>query len=99
MDIQYKTKKLRVICTSAYEARKKYGEEMADIIQQRIQEIGSADTVAVMVKYRIGRCHKLKGNRSGQYAVDLIQPHRLVFTVEKETVEIAIIEEIVKDYH
>ena len=72
---------------------------MSVIIQQRIEEIAAADTVKCMVKYRIGRCHPLKGDRDKQYAVDLMQPHRLIFTVKEDSVEIACIEEIVKDYH
>lgn len=99
MIIQYKSKKLERICTLASVAQKKYGLEMAVAIQKRIQEINAAESVEQMIRFRIGRCHSLKGDRDGQYAVDLIQPHRLVFTVCKEVIEIARIEEIVKDYH
>jgi proteic killer suppression protein len=55
--------------------------------------------VEELIQYGIGRCHPLKGRRQGQYAMDLEQPHRLVFTVKHEVVQIARVEEIVKDYH
>lgn len=51
-----------------------------------------------MVKYRIGRCHPLKGNRKEHYAVDLIHPYRLVFKKLGNDIQIAYIVEIV-DYH
>ena len=47
-----------------------YGNEMSEKIQMRIEEIEAADTVEMMIKYHIGRCHPLKNNRKGQYAVD-----------------------------
>lgn len=99
MIIEYRTQKLRKVCTLASVAQRKYGAEMAFQIQKRIQEIDAAESVEQMVQYCIGRCHPLKGDRTGQFAVDLVQPHRLVFTVTKNGIEIAKIEEIVKDYH
>lgn len=51
-----------------------------------------------MVRYRIGRCHALTGRRSGQYAVDLGHPLRMVFSIVDGSVQVAKIEEII-DYH
>lgn len=98
MEITYKTKKIEKICTDAKIAEKTYGRNMAEKIQQRIQEIYSADTVETMVKYHIGRCHPLKQNRKGQYAVDLVHPYRMVFNVIEDEIQIAKILEII-DYH
>lgn len=71
---------------------------MAAKIHQRIDEIRAADSVEQMVQFKIGRCHVLTGKRKGQYALDLVQPYRLVFIKKGEIVQIAIIHEIV-DYH
>lgn len=79
MHITYKSKKLEKICTNAQEATKAYGNRMAELIDQRIGEIYSSDTVEMMIQFHIGRCHQLKGDRKEQYAVDLVHPHRLVF--------------------
>ena len=57
-----------------------------------------ADTVETMVRFRIGRCHPLTGDRNGQFAVDLVHPYRLVFEKNGEEIQIANIIEIV-DYH
>ena len=98
MHITYKSKKLEKICTNAQEATKAYGNRMAELIDQRIGEISSADTVEMMIQFHIGRCHPLKGDRKEQYAVDLVHPHRLVFERKGKEIQIANIVEIV-DYH
>ena len=98
MKITYKNKKIEKICTVASAAEKKYGQEMADKIQLRIDQIQASNTVEMMMEHRIGRCHPLKQNRKGQYAVDLVHPYRLVFEKNDGRIQIAIILEII-DYH
>lgn len=98
MDITYKTRKLEKICTDAKVAEKTHGREMAEIIHQRIDEITAADSVEMMIQFHIGRCHSLKHNRKGQYAVDLVHPFRLIFEKHGNAIQIAHILEII-DYH
>lgn len=98
MDITYKNRKLKKICTNAKTAERVYGRKMADKIHQRIDEISASDTVEMMIQFHIGRCHALTQNRKGQYAVDLVHPYRLVFIVNGKEIEVANIIEIV-DYH
>lgn len=98
VDITYKSKKVKKVCTDAKVAEKTYGREMAEKIQQRIDEIMAADTVEIMVQFHIGRCHALSQNRKGQYAMDLVHPYRLVFEKIGDEIQIANILEIV-DYH
>ena len=96
--VTYKSKSLEKICTDVSKAIRKYGEEIAQKIYQRLNEIRAAPSVEIMIQCHIGRCHRLEGNRSGQYSVDLAQPYRLIFTVKGEEIQIAKIIEIV-DYH
>lgn len=98
MDVEYKNAFLRKVCTDAAYAEKKFGTPMAEKIQQRIDEIQSASTIEDLIQYRIGRCHALTNNRKGQYAMDLVQAMRLVFTKKGNEIQIAYITEIV-DYH
>ena len=98
MKITYKTRKLEKICTDARAAEKAHGQEMAEIIHRRIDEIAAADNVEMMVQFRIGRCHPLKHDRKGQYAVDLVHPFRMVFEKHGNKIQIAHILEII-DYH
>lgn len=98
MQIEYKNNKIKKVCTNAYEAEKKHGKEMAEKIHMRIDEISAALSVEMMIQYKIGRCHFLKGNRANQYAVDLVHPYRLIFEKIGDQIQIANIIEIV-DYH
>ena len=98
MDITYKNKKIKKVCTDAKTAERTYGKEMAEKLHQRIDEITAADTVEMMIRFHIGRCHSLVQNRKGQYAVDLVHPYRLVFEKNGDEIQIANILEIA-DYH
>ncbi|MBQ8813686.1 MAG: type II toxin-antitoxin system RelE/ParE family toxin [Lachnospiraceae bacterium] len=98
MVIEYKTKSIEKVCTNAHEATKKHGIKMAEKIHQRIGEIEAAESVEMMIQFRIGRCHLLTGDRKQQYAVDLIHPYRLVFEKKGDEIQIVKIIEIV-DYH
>ena len=98
MDITYKNKRIEKVCTDAKTAERTYGQDMADKIHQRVDEINAADTVELMIQFRIGRCHPLSQTRKGQYAVDLVHPYRLVFEKKGGEIQIANILEIV-DYH
>ncbi|NLO68573.1 MAG: plasmid maintenance system killer protein [Bacteroidales bacterium] len=98
MLIQYKNRQIQRVCTVASVAEKKHGKMMAERIQQRVDQIEAAETVEWMIQFRIGRCHPLKGDREGQYAVDLIHPYRLIFKIKGKTDQIAVILSI-EDYH
>lgn len=98
MLITYKSRMLMKICTQASVAERKYGIRMAEKIQQRVDELSAADSVEMMVKFHIGRCHALSGNRKGQFALDLVHPYRLIFAKREEEITLVEIQEIV-DYH
>ena len=98
MEITYRNRKIERICNNAAAAEKAYRKNMVYKIQQRIQEIQAADTVEMMIRYQIGRCHPLSQNRKGQYAVDLVHPYRLIFEKQGNEIQIARIIEIA-DYH
>ena len=98
LEIEYKNKRIKQICTNASVAERKYGLRMAVKIQQRIGEIQNADNVEQMIRFGVGRCHPLHGEMKGLYAVDLVHPHRMVFRKKSKGLEIAVIEEVI-DYH
>lgn len=98
LQISYRNKQIRKICTVAKDAEKAYGKEMAEKIHLRIDQISAADSVEMMIVLKIGRCHPLHGDRKGQFALDLIHPYRLVFEKTGEEIQIVKIMEIV-DYH
>lgn len=98
MKVEYKSRSIEKVCEDASVAERKYGREMAEKIQLRIDQIRAADSVEMMIQYKIGRCHPLHQNRKNQYAVDLVHPQRLVFEKKGNEIQIANIIEIV-DYH
>ena len=98
MRITYKNNKLEKICTDAEVAEKEYDKRMAYKINECIRQLSAAVSVEWLIQKRISRCHSLKGDRKGQFAMDLVHPYRLVFEKHGETIQIAHILEIV-DYH
>lgn len=98
MLIEYKNANMRKVCTDASTAIQKYGRAMAEKIQQRIQELSATDSVETMIRFRIGRCHQLHGNRKSQYALDLVSGWRLIFEKKNGEIKIVTIQEIT-DYH
>lgn len=98
LDIKYKSKKLEKVCTNLACAKKEYGERMATLIHQRIDEIKAATSVEMLVRFSIGRCHQLQGNRKSEYAMDLVQPYRLIFEKKDQEIQCVRIMNI-EDYH
>lgn len=98
MEVTYKSTRLEKLCTNAYAAEKKYGIQMAEKLKLRIDQISAAISVEMMLQFKVGRCHQLKGDRKNQFAVDLVHPYRLIFEKQGDEIQIANIMEIV-DYH
>jgi plasmid maintenance system killer protein len=63
---------------NARELRKKHGAVRARRIQQRLEDLEAAETLAAM-RSAPGRCHELRGDRAGQLSLDLDHPYRLLF--------------------
>lgn len=99
MQIHYRTKKLERQCTVAQKARKDFGLDIAEKLQQRIQELSAAESIEQLIANHIGRCHALHGDREGQYAMDLRHPHRLIFIRYIENIRAVEIIEIGNAYH
>jgi len=98
LEITYRTKKLDSICNNFGIARKIHGQNMAEIIHQRINEIRSADSIEFLIQFSLGRCHRLRGDKKDLYAMDLIHPHRLLFSKVGAIIYCVRIEAI-EDYH
>lgn len=98
MEIRYRTKKLEKKCTDLKTSIKEYGQETAEIVQRRLDQLSAADSIEQLVSARIGGCHALVGNRKGEYAMTLKHPYRLIFMEYHEDINTVIITEIV-DYH
>ncbi len=98
MEVRYKSKELEKVCTTAKIAIRDYGLPVAGKIRLRISEITRAESVDYLIQNRVGRCHRLVGDRAGQYAMDLAQPYRLIFIIQENQIQFAEIQDIT-DYH
>lgn len=76
MEICFKDKKLKDLCERAAIAQRKLGSQMARKLRSRLADLEAAASVTAL---HAGRPHPLEGNRLGQFALDLVQPKRLVF--------------------
>lgn len=89
MNIVFTSKKLAKLCNSMLELKKAYGLPKARKIGQRLLELAAAATLADLSHLPPQRCHKLEGNRAGQFAVDTIHPYRIVFEPAHDPVPIS----------
>ena len=79
MDIDFQTKSLAKIFNSEKELNKKYGPKNARCIMRRMTVLMTSPTLAEVPHTKPERRHELSGRRSGQFAVDLKHPSRLIF--------------------
>ena len=84
MDIAFRTRKLERIFNSAAALQKAYGARMARMIMTRLAVLEEAANLASVPTTPPDRSHLLRGDRAGQFAVDLVHPHRLVFEPNHE---------------
>ena len=79
MIITFRTARLETTFNKEKALVREYGTVNARQIARRMAVLRAAPTLSSVPTIKPDRCHPLKGNRQGQYAVDLAHPHRLVF--------------------
>ena len=98
MQIQFRTKRLEKQYTQHKLAEKAYGNEVARKYVQRINIIKQSKNFDELSGLPGLKCHPLKGDREGQYAIYLTGFYRLILTLVGESLEIIQIEEVSKHY-
>lgn len=81
MKINFKDKKIREMCEKQAVAEKKLGTACARKLRSRLSDLDSAKRVTDLFA---GRPHPLKGEREGQFALDLAGGWRLVFAPDHD---------------
>lgn len=56
---------------------KEYGPACAKLLMRRLNELEAAPNITMIPPF--ARCHPLKGDLQGKYAIDLEHPKRLLF--------------------
>ncbi len=85
MDIQFKTEKIEAEYNSSKLLLKKHGEARAKLIRRRLDALRAAVVLEDM-RNTAGRLHELKGDRKGQFSLDLDGPYRFLFLAANEPV-------------
>ena len=81
MEIAFRTRKLEKAFNSADALKKTYGARMT-----RIAVLSAARSLVLVPTTPPDRRHQLSGDRYEQFAVDLVQPYRLVFEANHEPI-------------
>ena len=79
MELRFGTRKLAKIMNSETEIVREYGPEIGRKIKNRLAVLEAAPYLEAIPPTPPTRRHALSQNREGQFSVDLIHPHRLVF--------------------
>jgi len=98
LEVVFRTRKLKKEYTSSKDATKAYGLNVARKYIQRVNIIKNALDIDELLLLPGLRCHPLKGERRGQYALKLTGFYRLIFSLDGKQMEIVCIEEVSKHY-
>ena len=80
MELSYKNKKLKKSLTQDREIVKSFGT-LAKKIKQRITELQEADNLAVIATLPFMRLHPYKGDRKGEWSIDIFKNWRICFEI------------------
>lgn len=86
MKISFRSTKLRKIFDSEKNLKREYGTRMASAIMTQVDVLRISACLAEVPTKKPTRCHQLTGDRDEQFAIDLVQPYRLVFEVEHDPI-------------
>lgn len=83
MKVGFGSNKLKRQMGSASEIKRTFGVN-AKRIQQRLSEMDAAPNLAVLQQIPAANCHPLKGDRQGEWAVDVSGNFRIIFKLDHD---------------
>lgn len=87
MKIAFRTNKLEKQLTKANEMQRAFGT-IARKVNQRMQELISSQNLEIMKTIPAANCHELKGDRKGEFAVDISGNYRIIFVPDHNPVPV-----------
>ena len=84
MLVSYKNSKLEKEFCDIKLLKRRWGEEQANLIARRLEELRAADNLEVLRTLPQLKAHELKGNRAGQISLDVKNPYRLLIIPDHE---------------
>ena len=98
MKVSFRTRKLQRAYEESDRAIRAYGPEVGRRYIQRINVVKAARSLEDLKIQRPLRCHELHGKRAGQWAINLTDRYRLIFTVSGLEFDALRVEEVTKHY-
>lgn len=98
LEISFRTKKLQKQYEKNVEAEKAYGKQVARKFISRINTLKKATNFNDLYSLPGWNFHPLKGNRKGEYAINLTGFWRLIISNNGDKFDIAKIEEVSDHY-
>lgn len=98
MQVRFRTNTLKRQYEISGKAISTYGDKVGKKYIERINIIKKSHSIEDLKIIRPLRCHQLKGKRKGEWAINLTEFYRLIFTLHGNNLEIAQIEEVSKHY-
>jgi plasmid maintenance system killer protein len=85
IDISWSDRKLEKVCASNKVGQRHFGAANWKLMKRRLTALGAAPTLTDMDGVP-GKCHPLRADRDGQFAVHLWGQYRLVFEPNHEPI-------------
>lgn len=98
MTVIFRKQKLEKCYVESERAIREFGPEVGRRFILRVNIIKSAADLEALKKQRSLRCHPLKGDREGQWAINMTDRYRLIFSLQGDDLGIVQIEEVSKHY-
>ena len=98
MQVTFRNRKLEKCYVKHKHAIRAWGDAAGRKYVERINVVQAAADLEELRKLPALKCHPLKGDREGQYAISLTGFYRLIFTVHGEHLEVVRVEEVSKHY-
>ena len=85
MEIEYSNRRLKAQLTTPLELKKTYGS-IAQKVNLRLQQMISSPTLTVLQSIPGAKCHQLKGNMVGKWAVEVSANYRMIFELDHDPI-------------
>jgi len=85
MNLSYKNNKLEQSLTEDKNIIKSYGG-LSKKIKLRIEQLNAADDLSIVAKIPVLRLHPYKGDRLGEWSIDIQENWRICFEIDQEPI-------------
>jgi plasmid maintenance system killer protein len=85
MNIQYGNNKIKKQLSSASEIKKAFGV-LAKKVNMRLEEIKASPNLAGLMQIPACNCHRLFGDRAGEWAVTISGNDRMIFEIKNDPI-------------